>query len=65
MHESSKSALQPKDFTQINKSLIKKSVKEEKLPEKELRKKFNSVRKKVKDKTKKTRQFRKTNKYVQ
>jgi hypothetical protein len=28
--------------------LIKKSVKEEKLPEKELRKKFNSVRKKVK-----------------
>ena len=28
--------------------MIKKSVKEEKLPEKELRKKFNSVRKKVK-----------------
>ena len=39
---------QPKDFTKINKSLLLKSYKEEKIPEKELRKKLGNIRKKVK-----------------
>ena len=48
MHESSEALKQPKDFTKINKSLLQKSIKEEKLPEKELRKKLGNIRKKVK-----------------
>ena len=48
MHESSEAIKQPKDFTKINKSLLQKSIKEEKLPEKELRKKLGNIRKKVK-----------------
>ena len=55
MHESSETAIQPKDFTQINKSLIKQSINmkkedsngKEKMTEKELRKKLD-IRKKVK-----------------
>ena len=41
-------ALQPKDFTQINKSLIKKSVNGEHIQDKEIRKKLDGIRKKVK-----------------
>ena len=49
MHESSETAIQPKDFTQINKSLIKQSINmkkedsngKEKMTEKELRKKLD------------------------
>ena len=48
MHESSEAIKQPKDFTKINKSLLQKSIKEEKLPEKELRKKLGNIRKKDK-----------------
>ena len=39
---------QPKDFTKINKSILQKSIKGENVPEKELRKKFGNIRKKVK-----------------
>ena len=48
MHESSKMALQPKDFTKINKSLIKKSTIGENIQDKELRKQLDGIRKKVK-----------------
>ena len=48
MHESSKMALQPKDFTKINKSLIKKSTIGENIKDKELRKQLDGIRKKVK-----------------
>ena len=41
-------ALQPKDFTQINKSLIKKSINGEHIQDKEVRKKLDGIRKKVK-----------------
>ena len=47
MHESSEASRQPKDFTQINKSLLQKSYNGENIPQKELRKKFQNIRKKV------------------
>ena len=40
--------MQPKDFTQINKSLIKQSIKGENIQDKEVRKKMDGIRKKVK-----------------
>ena len=40
--------MQPKDFTQINKSLIKKSTIGENIQDKELRKQLDGIRKKVK-----------------
>ena len=49
-HKSSKNTLQPKDFIKINKSLIKKSYDNKgiKLTDKEMRKKLENIRKKVK-----------------
>ena len=48
LHESSEASRQPKDFTKINKSLLQKSHNGENIQEKELRKKLQNIRKKVK-----------------